>query len=91
MHITLFRPTTDKAHELWKLIPTNSKRHAYSNILNTDSGCRAQTTIVISMHCNVINLMGKAKVSLTPVKSLCIWGILTPGRGPPGYLGDMKG
>lgn len=26
-----------------------------------------------------------------PLKSLGICGILTPGRGPPGYLGDMKG
>lgn len=27
----------------------------------------------------------------TPLKSLPIWGILTPGRGPAGYLGFMKG
>jgi hypothetical protein len=27
----------------------------------------------------------------TPLKSLPIWGILTPGLGPAGYLGPMNG
>lgn len=27
----------------------------------------------------------------TPLKSLPIWGILTPGLGPAGYLGPIKG
>lgn len=27
---------------------------------------------------------------LTPLKSLPIWGIRTPGRGPAGYLGPIN-